>query len=122
MRGPIDSGWLTQGPKVAEFEKKFAELHEVEHAFAVTSCTTGLHLALVAMGVGPDDEVIVPAFTWIATANVVLYCGATPVFVDVDPYTYNMDPSQVAAKVTDKTNISVQSDAGFQSEKTRRIL
>ncbi|NOI82336.1 DegT/DnrJ/EryC1/StrS family aminotransferase [Vibrio tubiashii] len=99
----IESGWLTQGPKVAEFEKQFAELHGVKYALAVTSCTTGLHLALAAMGVGPGDEVIVPAFTWVATANVVLYCGATPVFVDVSPVTFNMDPEQVAAKVTDKT-------------------
>lgn len=70
---------------------------------AVTSCTTGLHLALAAMGVGPGDEVIIPAFTWVATANVVLYCGATPIFVDVDPVNYNIDPAQVSAKVTDKT-------------------
>ena len=99
----IESGWLTQGPKVAEFERQFAKLHGVKYALAVTSCTTGLHLALAAMGVGPGDEVIVPAFTWVATANVVLYCGATPVFVDVSPLTFNMDPAQVAAKVTDKT-------------------
>ncbi|WP_341659387.1 DegT/DnrJ/EryC1/StrS family aminotransferase [Vibrio sp.] len=99
----IESGWLTQGPKVAEFERQFAKLHGVKYALAVTSCTTGLHLALAAMGVGPGDEVIVPAFTWVATANVVLYCGAIPVFVDVSPVTFNMDPTQVAEKVTDKT-------------------
>ena len=103
VREPLETGWLTQGPKVASFEKSFAEQHKVKHALAVTSCTTALHLILKAIGVGPDDEVIVPAFTWVATANVVLYCGATPVFVDVDPVTYNMDPVQVAAKVTDKT-------------------
>lgn len=103
IKEPLMSGWLTQGPKVAEFEKRFAEAHGVKHALAVTSCTTGLHLALAAMGVGPGDEVIVPAFTWVATANVVLYCGATPVFVDVSPYTYNIDPEQLAAKVTSKT-------------------
>jgi len=91
VREPILSGWLTQGPKVAEFERRFAEVHGVGHAIATTSCTTGLHLALAAMGVGPGDEVVVPAFTWVATANVVLYCGATPVFVDVDPITFNMD-------------------------------
>ncbi len=100
---PIFSGWLTQGPKVAEFERRFADQHEVEFALAVTSCTTGLHLALAGMGVGPGDEVIVPAFTWIATANVVLYCGATPIFVDVDRYTYNMDPARVAGAVTPRT-------------------
>lgn len=102
-RESIESGWLTQGPKVAEFEKQFAEMHRVKHALAVTSCTTGLHLALAAMGVGEGDEVIVPAFTWVATANVVLYCGATPVFVDVCPATFNLVPEQIAEKVTDKT-------------------
>jgi perosamine synthetase len=103
VREPIMSGWLTQGPKVAAFEKRFAELHGVKHALATTSCTTGLHLILAALGVGPGDEVIVPAFTWVATANVVLFCGATPVFVDVDPDTYNLDPSKLAAKITSKT-------------------
>ena len=99
----ILSGWLTQGPKVREFEKTFARMHKVEHALAVSSCTTGLHLILAAIGIGPGDEVIVPAFTWIATANVVLYCGATPVFVDVEYGTCNMDHSQLTAKITDKT-------------------
>ncbi|HEY5673469.1 MAG TPA: DegT/DnrJ/EryC1/StrS family aminotransferase [Malonomonas sp.] len=103
VREPILSGWLTQGPKVAAFEKAFALRHQAQSALATTSCTTALHLALVALGVGPGDEVIVPAFTWVATANVVLYCGATPVFVDVDRKTFNMDPAQVAAKVTAKT-------------------
>ena len=102
-RESIESGWLTQGPKVGEFEKQFAAMHGVKHALAVTSCTTGLHLALAAMGVGEGDEVIVPAFTWVATANVVLYCGATPVFVDVSPVTFNIDPEQVADKITEKT-------------------
>jgi perosamine synthetase len=102
-RGPLTSGWLTQGPAVAEFEKKFAERHRVDHALAVTSCTTGLHLILAAMGIGPGDEVIVPAFTWIATANVVVYCGATPVLCDVDRRTYNIDPEDLARKVTERT-------------------
>lgn len=103
VREPLMSGWLTQGPKVAQFEKMFAERHKVSHALAVTSCTTGLHLALAGLDIGPGDEVIVPAFTWIATANVVLYCGATPVFVDIDINTYNLDIAQIASKVTDKT-------------------
>lgn len=102
-REPLVSGWLTQGPKVAAFEAAFAERHRVGHALATTSCTTGLHLILAGMGIGPGDEVIVPAFTWIATANVVLYCGATPVFADVDPQTYNIDPADVARKVTPRT-------------------
>ena len=103
LREPLETGWLTQGPKVAAFEKAFAARHGVKHALATTSCTTALHLLLAAMDIGPGDEVIVPAFTWIATANVVLYCGATPVFVDIDSRTFNMDPSKVAAKVTKRT-------------------
>jgi perosamine synthetase len=102
-KGPLMSGWLTQGPAVSQFEKAFAERHQVSHALATTSCTTGLHLILAAMGIGPGDEVLVPAFTWVATANVVVYCGATPVLVDVDPQTYNIDPAAVAAKVTART-------------------
>ncbi|OJJ19320.1 perosamine synthetase [marine bacterium AO1-C] len=103
LKEPIFSGWVTQGPKVKEFERMFSERHQVDHAFAVTSCTTGLHLALVALGIQPGDEVIVPAFTWVSTVNVVLYCGATPVFVDVDPKTFNLVPEQIKAKITDKT-------------------
>lgn len=102
-REPLMSGWLTQGPKVAAFEKAFATRHSVKHALATTSCTTALHLALVALGIGPGDEVIVPAFTWVATANVVLYCGATPVLADVDTVTYNIDPADVARKLTPRT-------------------
>src|SRR5437870_598029 len=102
-REPLMSGWLTQGPKVAAFEQAFAARHRVDHALATTSCTTALHLILAAMEIGPGDEVIVPAFTWVATANVVVYCGATPVFADVDRETYNFDPVDVARKVTDRT-------------------
>lgn len=102
-REPLMSGWLTQGPKVAAFEKAFAEQHQVKHALATTSCTTGLHLILAAMGVGPGDEVIVPAFTWVATANVVVYCGATPILADVSPITNNIDPSDVARRITSRT-------------------
>lgn len=102
-REPLATGWLTQGPKVAAFEKGFAERHQVHHALATTSCTTGLHLILAAMGIGPGDEVIVPAFTWVATANVVLYCGATPVFADVERSTCNIDPVDVARRLTPRT-------------------
>ncbi|MDX2085159.1 MAG: DegT/DnrJ/EryC1/StrS family aminotransferase [Candidatus Melainabacteria bacterium] len=102
-RSCYETGWLTQGPQVAAFEAAFAKQHGVRHAIATTSCTTGLHLALAAMGVGPGDEVIVPAFTWVATANVVLYCGATPVFVDVDPVTFNLDVAQVAPLLSERT-------------------
>jgi dTDP-4-amino-4,6-dideoxygalactose transaminase len=103
LRDPVMSGWLTQGPKVAAFERAFAERHGVDHAVATTSCTTALHLALAALGIGPGDEVIVPAFTWIATANVVVYTGATPVFADVDPRTFNIDVEDALARVTERT-------------------
>ncbi|MGD1845993.1 MAG: DegT/DnrJ/EryC1/StrS family aminotransferase [Salibacteraceae bacterium] len=103
LKGPLESGWVTQGPKVREFENLFGEKHSVKHAMATTSCTTALHLALAALGVGPGDEVLVPAFTWVSTANVVLYCGATPVFVDIDPKTMNIDPRDIAHRITDKT-------------------
>ena len=103
VREPLASGWLTQGPRVAAFERAFAERHQVAHALAVTSCTTGLHLALAAAGIGRGDEVILPSFTWIATANVVVYQGATPVFADVSTETYNIDPADIARRVTPKT-------------------
>ncbi len=103
LREPIMNGWLTQGPKVAAFERRFAELHGVNHGVATTSCTTALHLALLAVGTGPGDEVIVPAFTWVASANAVLYCGATPVFVDIDPVTFNINVEQALAAVTERT-------------------
>lgn len=102
-RGPLTSGWLTQGPEVAAFEKAFAEYVGVKHALATTSCTTALHLILATLDIGPGDEVIVPAFTWVATANVVIYCGATPVFADVDPRTNNLKASDVQAKLTPRT-------------------
>ena len=103
LRDPVMSGWLTQGPKVAAFEEAFARRHKVRYGLATTSCTTALHLILVALGIGPGDEVIVPAFTWVSTANVVLHCGATPVFVDVDRSTFNMDVAQLSKKVNERT-------------------
>lgn len=103
VRAVLCSGWLTQGPKVKAFETAFAERHQVQYALATTSCTTALHLALIAAGVGAGDEVIVPAFTWVATANAVVQCGAIPVFVDIERDTYNIDPNAVAAAVTART-------------------
>jgi perosamine synthetase len=103
VREPLESGWITQGPKVAAFERAFAERHRVEHSLATTSCTTALHLALAALGIGPGDEVIVPAFTWVATANVVLYCGATPVFADVERETFNINVADALNRVTERT-------------------
>jgi perosamine synthetase len=100
---PLRTGWVVQGPHVAEFEKQFAAFTGAAQGVAATSCTTALHLALAALGLKPGDEVIVPAFTWIATANVVLYMGGTPVFVDVDLRTFNLDVEQVARAITPKT-------------------
>jgi dTDP-4-amino-4,6-dideoxygalactose transaminase len=106
-REPLISGWLTQGPKVAAFEKTFAVRHSAKHALATTNCTTGLHLILAAMGIGPGDEIIIPAFTWISTANVVLYCGATPVFADIDRATNNIDPADISRKLTSRTRVVI---------------
>ena len=99
----IRSGWVTQGPKVAEFEKAVAAYVGAKHGVATTSCTTGLHLALASVGIGPGDEVIVPSFTFIASANAILYTGATVVFADIDPRTFNVDPADVERKITRRT-------------------
>lgn len=103
IRESLESGWLTHGPKVAAFECAFGKRHGVAHSLACTSATTGLHLALASIGVGPGDEVIVPAFTWIATANAVLYCGASVVFCDVDRTTFNIDVDDALRRVTART-------------------
>ena len=110
IRGPIETGWLTQGPHVKEFEKSFSEKHDVKHSLATTSCTTALHLMLAAAGIGPGDEVIVPSFTWVSTANAVLYCGATPVFVDIDIETFNISLSETVKKVTPRTKAVIVVD------------
>jgi len=99
----ILSGWVTQGPRVKEFEDNFAAYTGAKHACAVSSCTTALHLALHGVGVGPGDEVITVSQSFIATANAVRYCGALPVFVDVHPETYNMDPSRIEEAITPAT-------------------
>jgi perosamine synthetase len=99
----LASGWLTQGPRVEEFERTFAERVGAPEAVATTSCTTALQLALYASGVGPGDEVIVPSLSFIATANAVWQCGATPVFADVDPATCNLDPDDVELRLTPRT-------------------
>jgi len=99
----IASGWITQGPEVASFEKEFADFVEALHACAVSSCTTALHLALLAVGIQPGDEVITVSHSFIATANSIRYCGATPVFVDIEPDTFNMNPSLIEALINEKT-------------------
>src|SRR6478609_3534468 len=102
-RDAILSGWVTQGPRVAAFEEAFARAVGAAHACAVSNCTTALHLALHALGVGTGDEVVTVSHSFIATANVIRYCGATPVFIDIDPRTYNMDPTLIEAVITPRT-------------------
>ena len=99
----LDSGWVTQGPKVKEFEDKITEYLGVKYAIAVTNCTSALHLALLSIDVKEKDEVLVADYTFPATGHVVLYCGAKPVFVDVDLKTYNINSELIKEKITDKT-------------------
>jgi len=99
----LDSGWIAAGRFVGEFEKAFAEFCGVKHAICCANGTSALHAALMALGVGPGDEVLVPTLTYVSTANAVRYCGATPVFVDSEPFTMNIDPARVEAKITNRT-------------------
>lgn len=99
----LKSGWVVQGPRVAAFEAGFREFTGLPEAVACTSCTTGLHLALLAEDVGPGDEVIVPSFTWVASANAVVYVGATPVLADVSLDTFNVTPEEIARRITPRT-------------------
>lgn len=101
----VRSGWVTQGPEVAAFEDEFAGTLGTPHACAVSSCTTALHMALLALGVGPGDEVITVSHTFIATVNAIRHAGATPVLIDIDPLTYNMDPELIEGAVTPRTKV-----------------
>ena len=99
----ILSGWVTQGPEVGSFEREFAAHVASPHACAVSSGTTALHLALLAVGVQPGDEVITVSHSYIATANSIRYCGAIPVFVDIDPATFNIDPKKIEPAISERT-------------------
>jgi dTDP-4-amino-4,6-dideoxygalactose transaminase len=99
----LETGWLTSGPFAAQLEQEFAAYAGVEHAFAVSSCTTAMHLALVALGLGPGDEVVTTPITWPATANTIVQTGAKAVFADVDPHTLCVDPDEIASRVTTRT-------------------
>jgi dTDP-4-amino-4,6-dideoxygalactose transaminase len=99
IQKPLKSGWVTQGEYVRQFEESFAKLHNVKYAIATTSCTTALHLMLIAGGIKPGDEVIVPSFTWVSTANAVRYCGANPVFADINLDTFNLDINDVIRNI-----------------------
>lgn len=99
----IMSGWITQGPRVQEFEEKFAAYTGAKHAVAVSNCTTGLHLAMIVAGIQAGDEVICPSMSYIATANSIMYMGATPVFAEVHPETYNLDVADAERRITPNT-------------------
>jgi len=103
----LRSGWVSQGPAVARFEELFAQLAGTRHAVAVSSCTTALHLALVLAGVEPGDEVICPSYSFIATANAALYIGATPIFADIEPDTWNIDPDDALRRLSPRTKAIV---------------
>ena len=108
----IESGWVAQGPKVAEFERAFAARMQAEHAVALSSCTTALQLALVVAGVGAGDDVVVPSFSFIATANAAVYVGARPVFADVDPVTGNLTADTIKTALTPATRAVIAVDQG----------
>jgi len=107
VRACLNSGWVTQGPLTKEFETTFARRHQVEHALAVTSCTTALYLAALALGLGPGDEVVVPALTWVTSANCAEYVGARAVLADIDLETFNLDPQAFEAAITPRTRAVV---------------
>lgn len=103
VRNVLDSGWVSQGPKVKEFEDKSAEYLGVKYAIAVTNCTAALHLSLLSIGIKEGDEVLVADYTFPATGHSVLYCRAKPIFIDIDPNTYNINPDLIEDRITDKT-------------------
>jgi dTDP-4-amino-4,6-dideoxygalactose transaminase len=106
----LRSGWLTTGPRTAELEARMRDYLEAKHVLAVSSCTAALHLSLVALGVGPGDEVITTSITWPATANVIVHCGATPIFADVRDDTLNIDPAHVRELISERTKAIVPVD------------
>ena len=103
VQKPLQTGWVVQGPFVKDFEDRFSAFTAAAHSVATSSCTTALHIAMAALGLKPGDEVIVPAFTWVATANVVEYMGAKPVFCDVDLATFNVRTEVVDSLITSRT-------------------
>jgi perosamine synthetase len=106
----VRSGWVVGGPRLAEFEQRFAGLCRAGHAIGVSNWTTGTFLVLHAWGIGPGDEVIVPSLTFIASVNVIRHVGATPVFAEIDPATYNIDPADVARRITSRTRVIMPVD------------
>ncbi len=116
----IQSHWLSKGPRTIEFEKEFARYVGSSYAVGLNSCTAGLHLAQLALGIGPGDEVITTPYTFVATANTIIHCGATPVFVDIDPQTLNLDPEQIEKAITQRTKAIIPVHfAGYPCEMDR---
>ncbi len=107
LRECLDSRWVTQGPMTQRFEELFQKKHGGKYAVAVSNCTTGLHMAIAALGIGAGDEVLVPAYTWVTSANCIEYAGAKAVFVDVDYRNFNIDPNKMEAAITEKTRAVV---------------
>jgi dTDP-4-amino-4,6-dideoxygalactose transaminase len=122
VQEPLKSGWVVQGKFVAEFENLFSQFSNAKHSIAVSSCTTALHLALLTLDIKQGDEVIVPAFTWISTANAVEYVGATPVFCDIDLDTYNIDTTQLESKITPKTKAIIPVHLFGMSANMQKVL
>jgi len=118
----LESGWVSQGPKVSEFEEKVKRYLGVKYAVAVTNCTAALHLSLLSIGIDKGDEVLVGDYTFPATGHSVLYCGAKPVFVDVDIKTYNIDPEKIEEKITDKTKAIIPIHTFGQPAEMDKIL
>lgn len=118
----LKSGWITTGPKTKQFEQLFREYIGCSHAVALNSCTAGLHLSLAAAGVGPGDEVITTPFTFCASVNVIVHCGATPVLVDISPDDYNIDPGEIAKKLTPRTKAIVPVHYGGQPCRMDEIM
>jgi dTDP-4-amino-4,6-dideoxygalactose transaminase len=110
VRDVIMSGWVTQGAQVAAFEDEFAGCVGAKYACAVSSCTAALQIVLLALGIGPGDDVITVSHSFIATANAIRHCGARPVFVDIDPLTYNIDPLEIEAAITERTRVILPVD------------
>ena len=121
VRDSLDSGWLTTGPKARQFENRIKRLTGARHAVAVSSCTAGLHLVLKALGIGPGDEVIISPFTMAATVESIIYCGARPVFADIDPIALTIDPDKIKKQIGRKTKAIIAVDIAGQPCNYRRL-